>query len=45
MHHPYKSELWTPGETNYTGDVVALMEAFSEECGKPTIHFSGIPCV
>jgi len=41
MHHPFKSELWTPGETNYTGDIVALMEAFSEECGKPTIHFFG----
>jgi hypothetical protein len=41
MHHPYKSELWTPGEAAYTGDVVELMEAFSQNCGKPTIHFFG----
>ena len=41
LHHPYKSELWTPGETNYTGDVIERMENFSDECGKPSIHFFG----
>tara|TARA_Y100000590_G_scaffold188907_1_gene215228 strand:+ start:6 stop:2165 length:2160 start_codon:yes stop_codon:yes gene_type:complete len=41
LHHPFKSELWTPGETNYTGDVIERMENFSEECGKPSIHFFG----
>ena len=41
LHHPYKSELWTPGESNYTGDVIELMENFSDECGKPSIHFFG----
>ena len=41
LHHPFKSELWTPGETNYTGDVIELMENFSDECGKPSIHFFG----
>ncbi|MBK8829902.1 MAG: fibronectin type III domain-containing protein [Saprospiraceae bacterium] len=41
MHHPFKSELWTPGEADYTGDVVEMMEAFTETCGKPTIHFFG----
>ena len=41
LHHPYKSELWTPGESDFTGAVVEKMEAFSEECGKPSIHFFG----
>ena len=41
LHHPYKSELWTPGESDFTGSVVAKMEAFSDECGKPSIHFFG----
>ena len=41
LHHPYKSELWTPGENNYTGDVIERMENFSDECGKPSIHFFG----
>ena len=41
LHHPYKSELWTPGESNYTGDVIERMEIFSDECGKPSIHFFG----
>jgi len=41
LHHPYKSELWAPGESNYTGDVINRMENFSDECGKPSIHFFG----
>ncbi len=41
LHHPYKSELWTPGNTNYTGDVIELLEAFSSSCDKPSIHFFG----
>ena len=41
LHHPFKSELWTPGENNYTGDVIERMENFTEECGKPSIHFFG----
>ena len=41
LHHPYKSELWTPGESNYTGEVINRMENFSDECGKPSIHFFG----
>ena len=41
VHHPYKSELWTPGESDFTGSVVEKMEAFSENCGKPSIHFFG----
>jgi len=41
LHHPFKSELWTPGESNYTGDVIERMENFSDECGKPSIHFFG----
>ena len=41
LHHPYKSELWTPGENWYTGEVIERMENFSDECGKPSIHFFG----
>lgn len=39
LHHPHKSELWTPGESNYTGEVINLLEQFSTNCGKPSIHF------
>ncbi|MBV6403402.1 MAG: metallophosphoesterase family protein [Flavobacteriales bacterium] len=41
MHHPHHSELWIDGNTDYTGDVIALMEQFSSTCGKPSIHFYG----
>ena len=41
MHHPHKSELWTPGEIDYTGDIIQRLEHFSDDCGKPTIHFFG----
>ncbi|MDP6853175.1 MAG: fibronectin type III domain-containing protein [Candidatus Marinimicrobia bacterium] len=41
LHHPYKSELWIAGELDYTGEVISRMEIFTEECGKPSIHFFG----
>ena len=41
LHHPHKSELWTPGNTDYTGEVVNLLENFSSNSGKPSIHFFG----
>ena len=41
LHHPHKSELWTPGESDYTGEVIQRLEAFSTKCGKPSIHFFG----
>ncbi|MEL6986651.1 MAG: metallophosphoesterase [Bacteroidota bacterium] len=41
LHHPHKSELWTPGESNYTGEVIKRMEQFSTDCTKPSIHFFG----
>ncbi len=41
LHHPHKSELWVPGETNFTGDVVELLENFTTDCGKPSIHYFG----
>jgi hypothetical protein len=41
MHHPHKSELWTPGEISYTGEIIERLENFSDDCGKPTIHFFG----
>jgi hypothetical protein len=41
LHHPFHSELWIPGEEPYTGDVITLLEDFSTNCGKPSIHFYG----
>lgn len=41
MHHPHKSELWIPGETDFSGKVVAKLEKFSTDSGKPSIHFFG----
>ena len=41
LHHPHRSELWTPGNTDFTGDVISLLENFSTNSGKPSIHFYG----
>ena len=41
LHHPHRSELWVPGETSFTGDVIALLEQFTSNCVKPSIHFFG----
>ena len=41
LHHPYKSELWIPGEEESTGKVVKMLEAFSDKTGKPSVHFFG----
>lgn len=41
LHHPYLSELWLAGETEFTGEVITLLENFSTECDKPSIHFFG----
>ena len=41
FHHPHKSELWTPGESGFSGQAVARLEQFSSDTGKPSIHFYG----
>ena len=41
LHHPHHSELWPAGNTAYTGDVISRLEAFSTDCGKPSLHFFG----
>ncbi|GGF25714.1 hypothetical protein GCM10011339_12270 [Echinicola rosea] len=41
MHHPHKSELWIPGESDFSGGVVKRLEAFTEKTGKPSVHFFG----
>ncbi len=41
LHHPHKSELWIPGEEDFTGKIVKLLEDFSTKTGKPSIHFFG----
>lgn len=41
LHHPYKSELWIPGEEESSGKVVKMLEEFTTETGKPSLHFFG----
>lgn len=41
LHHPYKSELWLPGESSFTGKVVDSLESFTGKCDKASIHFFG----
>lgn len=41
LHHPYESELWIDGNTDYVGDVITLLEDFSTATGKPSVHFFG----
>ena len=41
LHHPYLSELWIAGNTNYTGGVISRLENFTTLCAKPSIHFFG----
>ncbi|AUC84437.1 metallophosphoesterase [Polaribacter sp. ALD11] len=41
LHHPHKSELWIPGEEDFTGKVVKLLEGFTNKTNKPSLHFFG----
>ncbi|AWW29076.1 metallophosphoesterase [Echinicola strongylocentroti] len=41
MHHPHKSELWIPGESDFSGKVVEKLENFTNKTGKPSVHFFG----
>ena len=41
LHHPHKSELWIPGEEESSGKVVKMLEEFTTETGKPSLHFFG----
>lgn len=41
MHHPYKSELWTPGESDFTGKVIEKLDNFVAQSGKPVVHLFG----
>jgi len=41
LHHPHHSELWLPGESSFSSSVVEILETFSTDCGKPSIHFFG----
>ncbi|MCH2102342.1 MAG: hypothetical protein MK209_10525, partial [Planctomycetes bacterium] len=41
LHHPHKTPSWTPGNTEYTGEVITRLEKFSSDTGKPSIHFFG----
>jgi hypothetical protein len=41
LHHPYHSELWTPGELGFTGQVVEKLEAWATNCNKVSVHYYG----
>jgi acid phosphatase type 7 len=41
LHHPFKSELWVPGELPFTGEVISKLESFTNACGKPSMHLFG----
>jgi 3',5'-cyclic AMP phosphodiesterase CpdA len=41
LHHPHRSELWPAGESDWSGEVVARLERFSTDCGKPSVHLFG----
>lgn len=41
LHHPHLSELWTPGESSFTGEIIDLLEDFTTDCNKASIHFFG----
>lgn len=41
LHHPYLSELWVPGESDFSRQVVERVDAFSSSCGKPSVNFFG----
>ncbi len=41
LHHPHHSELWTPGNSPFTATIITLLEEFTADCGKPSVHFFG----
>ncbi len=41
LHHPHHSELWPVGNSDFTGEVIQKLENFSNNSGKPSVHFFG----
>lgn len=41
FHHPHKSEGWLSGETAYSGEIQEVLEQFSLDTKKPSIHLCG----
>ncbi|MFT6162434.1 MAG: hypothetical protein ACJAZO_002852 [Myxococcota bacterium] len=41
LHHPHRSELWTPGNNPFTGLVADALGTFSTACGIPSVHLFG----
>jgi acid phosphatase type 7 len=41
LHHPYHSELWTPGELGFTGQVITRLETWASSCNKISAHYYG----
>lgn len=40
-HHPYRSEMWLAGETDYARQVLDSLEKFNIQCGKPVVFLFG----
>ncbi len=41
LHHPHESELWPSGNEDFTGEVIGLLEDFTDTCAKPSVHLFG----
>lgn len=41
FHHPWKSELWPPGEEEYSGEIIKRIEAALAKHQKPGAYFHG----
>ncbi len=41
MHHPWRSELHTPDNNDFSGGVVERLDRWSQDCGKPSVHAVG----
>lgn len=41
LHHPHESELWPRGNADFTGEVIAVLEAFSTRTDKASVILYG----
>ncbi len=41
FHHPWRSELWLPGEEGYSGEIVQRLEKSLKDCDKVGDYFFG----
>lgn len=41
LHHPWRAELFTPDNNDFSGAIVARLEAWSTACDRPSLHVFG----